>query len=237
MARTYDVPLLVLTVGTGAIDGVSFLALGQVFAGNMTGNILLFGFGLAGVPGIPALNNAVALLAFAIGAVLAGRVTRDASGLARLSRSGLTVLAGGTTLTWALAGLWTAAGAPHGPAMLGTTGLLALVLGAQAAVARRIGVPGLSTVVVTSTLVSLCTDSRIAGGTSRGWPRRIGALVAMGSGALVAAILTTRVSGAAALLLAGVMLATGTAMAARVRRREVNAAGRARRTSPGRLGR
>ena len=39
--------LLVLTVTTGLIDAVSYLGLGHVFTANMTGNIVLLGFGLA----------------------------------------------------------------------------------------------------------------------------------------------------------------------------------------------
>ena len=55
------------TAATGAIDGVSYLALDRVFTGNMTGNVLFIGFGLAGVDDIPVLNNLVALLTFLLG--------------------------------------------------------------------------------------------------------------------------------------------------------------------------
>ena len=40
--------LLVLTFTTGLVDGVSYLGLGHVFTANMTGNIVLLGFGIAG---------------------------------------------------------------------------------------------------------------------------------------------------------------------------------------------
>src|SRR5260370_38117712 len=40
--------LLVLTVGTGLLDAVSFLKLGHVFVANMTGNIVFLGFAVAG---------------------------------------------------------------------------------------------------------------------------------------------------------------------------------------------
>ena len=43
--------LLVLTVTTGLIDAVSYLGLGHVFTANMTGNIVLLGFGLAALAG------------------------------------------------------------------------------------------------------------------------------------------------------------------------------------------
>ena len=232
MTKTYDVPLLVLTVATGAIDGVSYLALDRAFTGNMTGNVLFIGFGLAGVPGLPVLNNLVALLAFMLGAVLAARLTRGATGPAKLPRSGLVVLVAGSASTLALAGLWLGTGSPEGIAMLVVTGLLALVLGAQAAAVRHIGIRDLSTVVVTMTMVNLSADSRVAGGAGAAWARRLAAIVSMGLGALVAALLTLRVDGSWALLMAGVVMAAGTAMIAAVRRREITAATHARAGDP-----
>jgi uncharacterized membrane protein YoaK (UPF0700 family) len=232
MTKTYDVPLLVLTVATGAVDGVSYLALDRVFTGNMTGNVLFIGFGLAGVAGLPVLNNLVALLAFMLGAVLAARLTRGATGPAKLPRSGLVVLVAGSASTLALAGLWLGTGSPEGIAMLVVTGLLALVLGAQAAAVRHIGIRDLSTVVVTMTMVNLSADSRAAGGAGASWARRLAAIVSMGLGALVAALLTLRVDGSWALLMAGVVMAAGTAMIAAVRRREIAAATHARAGGP-----
>ena len=43
--------LLVLTVVSGLIDAVSYLGLGHVFTANMTGNVVIAGFALAGAPG------------------------------------------------------------------------------------------------------------------------------------------------------------------------------------------
>jgi hypothetical protein len=45
--------LLVLTFSTGLVDSVSYLGLGRVFTANMTGNIVLLGFGVAGGVGLP----------------------------------------------------------------------------------------------------------------------------------------------------------------------------------------
>ncbi|GAA4955443.1 hypothetical protein GCM10023238_22610 [Streptomyces heliomycini] len=45
--------MLVLTVVTGLIDAVSYMALGRVFVANMTGNVVFLGFALAGAPGCP----------------------------------------------------------------------------------------------------------------------------------------------------------------------------------------
>lgn len=219
----YTVALLVLTVATGAIDGVSYLALDRVFTGNMTGNVLFIGFGLVGVPGIPVVNNLVALLTFMLGAAVGSRVTRRNRHGTVLPAASLVVLTVGTALTLGLAVTWLLVGALSTPVMVAITGLLALLLGAQAAAVRHTGIRDLSTVVVTMTMVGLAGDSRLAGGGGQAWLRRVAALVAMGLGALAAAALTLHVSGAAALLLAGVVMAVGVALVRRAHRLDVRA--------------
>src|SRR5580704_13632380 len=71
--------LLAMTVVTGIVDAVSFLALGRVFTANMTGNLVLIGFAFAGAPGISISRSALALLAFLSGAVLGGRMASEES--------------------------------------------------------------------------------------------------------------------------------------------------------------
>jgi uncharacterized membrane protein YoaK (UPF0700 family) len=60
--------LLVLTFTTGLVDAVSYLALGRVFTANMTGNIVLLGFGIAGSGGLPVVAPIISLAAFLLGA-------------------------------------------------------------------------------------------------------------------------------------------------------------------------
>ena len=219
--REYTIALLVLTVATGAIDGVSFLALDRVFTGNMTGNVLFIGFGLVGVDGIPLINNVVALLTFMLGAVLGSRFTRGGAEGIRLPVRSLTVLAVGTGSVLVLAAVWLVLGTISVPVMIIITGLLALLLGAQAAAVKHIGIRDLSTVVVTMTMVNLSADSRVAGGVGSAWGRRLAAIVAMGLGALGAAAIAVHGGGGAyALLLAGGLMAIGTLLTARARRLE-----------------
>src|ERR1700679_2266485 len=66
--------LLVLTFTTGVIDAASYLGLGHVFTANMTGNIVLLGFGIAGGSGLPVISPLVSLAAFLAGAALGGRM-------------------------------------------------------------------------------------------------------------------------------------------------------------------
>src|SRR5690554_6866864 len=167
MERRYVAALLVLTAGTGAMDGVSFVALDRVFTGNMTGNVLFIGFGLVGVEGIPALNNAVALLAFMVGAVVAARIVRGAASRPRLPLSSLVVIACGTVLNLACLIVWMLVGKINATVTLAFTAVLAATLGAQAAAVKSIGMRDLSTIVVTMTTVNLSTDSRLAGGSAR----------------------------------------------------------------------
>ena len=68
--------LLVLTFTTGIVDAVSFLGLG-VFTANMTGNVVLLGFGIAGSADLPIAGPFASFGAYALGAVVGGRVARS----------------------------------------------------------------------------------------------------------------------------------------------------------------
>jgi uncharacterized membrane protein YoaK (UPF0700 family) len=67
--------------------------------------------------------------------------------------------------------------------------LLALAMGVRNATVRRLGVPDLTTTVLTMTLTGLAADSPVAGGSGQGSVRRISAVVAMLSGAAAGALL------------------------------------------------
>ena len=64
--------LLGLTVTTGIVDAVSYLAFGHVFTANMTGNVVFLGFAAAGAEGLSIGRSGTALAAFLAGAVLGG---------------------------------------------------------------------------------------------------------------------------------------------------------------------
>src|SRR2546423_10298345 len=64
--------LLVLTFTTGLVDAASYLGLGRVFTANMTGNVVLLGFGIAGSQGLPVVAPVVSLGAFLAGAAVSG---------------------------------------------------------------------------------------------------------------------------------------------------------------------
>src|SRR5207249_11296337 len=72
--------LLGLTVVTGLVDAVSYLALGHVFTANMTGNVVFLGFAAAGGNGLSAPRSGTAVVAFLLGAVIGGRMATGLSG-------------------------------------------------------------------------------------------------------------------------------------------------------------
>jgi uncharacterized membrane protein YoaK (UPF0700 family) len=85
----------------------------------------------------------------------------------------------------------------------GLIATLALAMGIRNACVRRIGVPDLSTTVLTMTLTGLAADAPGFGGSGHGAARRLLAVVAMLGGALVGALLVQ----------ARIWLALGTATA------------------------
>jgi uncharacterized membrane protein YoaK (UPF0700 family) len=180
--------LLVLTFTTGTVDAVSYLGLGHVFTANMTGNVVLLGFGIAGVGGLPVVAPLVSLAAFlfgaALGGILAGKLAaRHAAHLG-------TALAIEGALV-AVATILAAAGHPRAGAFSGDLliALLAFAMGVRNATVRRIAVPDLTTTVLTMTLTGLAGDSPLAGGTGRGTTRRTAAVVTMLAGALAGALM------------------------------------------------
>jgi uncharacterized membrane protein YoaK (UPF0700 family) len=64
--------LFMLTVSSGAVDTISFLALGKVFTAFMTGNLAFLGMGIAGSAGAPSsVAVLVSMAGFAAGIYLA----------------------------------------------------------------------------------------------------------------------------------------------------------------------
>ncbi len=180
--------LLVLTFTTGLVDAVSYLGLGHVFAANMTGNVVLLGFGVAGAGGLPVLSPLIALAAFLAGAVAGGRLA------ARLADRRTLHIARSLAMEVALIGVafaLAASGAVHANRFSGdlVIGLLAFAMGLRNATVRRLAVPDLSTTVLTMTLTGLASDSLLAGHDGKGSARRGGAVLAMFGGALVGALL------------------------------------------------
>jgi len=199
--------LVALTVVTGLVDGVSYLALGHVFVANMTGNVVLLGFAIAGAPGLSAAASLASIGAFMIGALAGGRVgVRYGGHRARHLRAAAAISASLVVIAVILAAI-VGQPVPLG-ARYALIVLLALAMGMQNATARRLAVPDLTTTVLTLTLTGVAADSSAAGGTGGHPARRLIAVAAMLAGALVGAVLVLNVDLPAPLGIAVVLLGT-----------------------------
>src|SRR5579862_9684788 len=181
-------PLLGLTVSTGFIDAVSYLGLGHVFTANMTGNVVLLGFGLARAGGLPVLAPVISLLAFAAGAIIGGRLAKRY--IDRGER--LFVLGVGCEAAVVVTAAVVAAIATVHPGSAGgyaVIALLAVAMGVRNAAVRRLAVRDLTTTVLTMTITALAAESPLGGGSGQGTMRRAGAVGSMLAGALVGALL------------------------------------------------
>jgi uncharacterized membrane protein YoaK (UPF0700 family) len=192
--------LIGLTVVTGLVDAFSYLSLGRVFVANMTGNVVFLGFGVAGVGGISLVASLVAVLAFALGAAAGGRWSLRRAphrghllAVAAAAQTGLVVVAAVVALI---------AGVTGSVTRLVLVALLAVAMGGQNAVARRLAVPDLTTTVLTLTVTGLVADAT----TSRIRLRRAVPVLAMLAGAFAGGALLRWVSPSAPLWAAAAVL-------------------------------
>lgn len=187
--RSTVAALLLLTFATGLADAMSILVLGHVFVANMTGNVIFLGFWLAPKTTIDLTAVAVALPTFVGTTIVSGRLSRH---FGERTRPWITtVLATEIMLLVTLSAL---AGAGvlhyHDDTKLLMIGLLAVTFGLQHSSARQFGIQELSTTVLTSTIVSLGLDSRLAGGTGAREKLRFSVVFTMCAGALAGAAMS-----------------------------------------------
>ena len=201
------VTLAALTVVSGFVDAVSFLGLGHVFTANMTGNVVLVGFAAAGAPGFSVAASLCALGCFLAGAVAGGRIAARVRPPRALLLVVMAIEATGTAAAAVVAG--TVPALSTGWPRFTVIALLALTMGTRNSAVRRMGVPDMSTAVLTTVLTGLAAESSLAGGTNPGAGLRTTTVLCMFSGALVGAILVLHVGAAWALgVAAGIVLGT-----------------------------
>ena len=206
-ARHGPLPLLLmaLTVVTGLVDAVSYFGLGHVFVANMTGNVLFLGFATARAAEFSVAVSLVALGSFLLGALAGGRLgssTGQHRGRFLALATYVQVCAVGAAFVVSLA----VPDASGGMVAYILVVLLAFAMGLQNAVARRLGVPDLTTSVLTQTITGFAADSRFAGGANPNIGRRLVAIAAMFIGASLGALLIFHVGVRAALAVAMALL-------------------------------
>ena len=181
------VTLAALTVVSGFIDAVSFLGLGHVFTANMTGNVLLIGFAAAGAAGFSLTASLCALGAFLAGAVAGGRLALRFRPVRNLLLVAMVIEAACTAAAATVAGTMPAVSS--GWPRYTVIALLAGGVGLRNSAVRRMGVPDMSTTVLTTTLTGLASRSRLAGGTNPHARLGTTSVVCLFGGALVGAVL------------------------------------------------
>jgi len=191
-ADVSDLPLRVVLIlaafASGLIDAASHLGLGHVFTANMTGNILLLGFAVAGASGFSTSACLVSVGAFLVGAGVAGLLDRDL----RASRRRLIIEIGGEGILIAAAATvaFTTAAKAGSPGAYVTIGLLAFAMGARNDTIRRLAVQtNLTTTTLTAALTGLASDFALGGGSHVLASRRLTSLFSLLAGALLGAVL------------------------------------------------
>lgn len=203
--RLTVVALLLLTFATGLVDAISVLVLGHVFVANMTGNVIFLGFWFVPGAGVDLTAAVVAFLGFLCGTVIGGRLTRMLGGETRRWLTvALSIEVGMLVVLSILAG--TGVLGYHDNTKLILIAGLALTFGAQNVAARQFGIQELSTTVLTSTIVGIGFDSRLAGGTGEREKLRYSVIAAMCGGAIVGATLS-RITVAPVIALAAAVIA------------------------------
>jgi uncharacterized membrane protein YoaK (UPF0700 family) len=190
--------LLGLTVVSGLVDSFSYLTLGHVFVANMTGNVVFLGFALAGFGEVSIVDSLLALLAFVLGAAIAGRVAAS-----RPPHRGLLLAAGAAAQALCVVVAAVTTTVAHSTSVrLTLIALLAMAMGGQNAVVRRLGVPDLTTTVLTRTVAGLVADNTPPPVLAR----RLASVTALLTGALLGGTLLRWANISAPLWLAAVLL-------------------------------
>jgi len=196
-----DLILALLAFASSITDVLGFLALSNVFTSGMTGNTALLGLAVGQGQIFTASHSATALAGFifgvAFGAFLSG-MARHPAGLANLLIVESVCLA-------TFCAIWFAFDHPAGStAIYLLIALSATGMGIQTVAARRINVPGIPTVVFTTTLTNIvmaATDAIARHAPfSRDTKRQIGIFSIYLGGAMLAGALASRSLGALALL-------------------------------------
>ncbi|MCK9902606.1 DUF1275 domain-containing protein [Frankia sp. Cpl3] len=191
--------LLTMTALTGLIDSMTFLGLGEVFVANMTGNVAVLGFSLAGASGISGVLSLDALLCFVAGALVGGRIGTRFDHHARLWLGTVTLVQAvlvATALIFAAfplsEELQVAVDAGgrlikthSSPADYMLVSMLAFGMGLQHATAQRLARPEIPTNVLTTTITTFAIQTRLGGGRgSRGLRQLAGPALLLGSAAV-----------------------------------------------------
>jgi uncharacterized membrane protein YoaK (UPF0700 family) len=213
-ARVRDLLLSALTVSSGAVDAISFLALGKVFSAFMTGNIAFLGFRVAGAGGPGAVAVLASMVGFAVGVYASARIVQRSD--PEIWPRHVTAALGLSLIAHVVfAVVWFASdGQPSTDVSHVLLGLWALAMGVQSSAVRRLHVDGVFTTAATATIIFLVADLANWSATASERRRLAGVLLSLFVGATAGSLLLVRAHNYAPLLplvITGVAVATAMA--------------------------
>jgi uncharacterized membrane protein YoaK (UPF0700 family) len=189
--RVRDLLLNALTVSSGAVDAISFLALGKVFSAFMTGNIAFFGLRVAGASHAPGgVAIFVSMAAFAVGVYLSTKIVKLPEGSCLWPKQvtlalGISLIAHSVFLA-----VWFASnGQPTNDVAHVLLGSWAFAMGMQSAAVRTLHVEGVFTTAATATIIFLVGDITNWSATTVERRRFAGVLVSLFLGATTGGLL------------------------------------------------
>ena len=187
-----DLLLNALTFSSGAIDAISFFALGKVFTAFMTGNVAFLGLRIAGAGGPGNVAILVSIAAFSVGVYLGTRVVKPngrkgagvwprrvtiALGLSLLAQTGFLII-------------WLASrGQPSNDVAHILLGFWAVAMGIQSAAVRSLNVEGVFTTAATATFIFVMGDFVNWSESAKERVRLWGVLISLFLGALAGGLL------------------------------------------------
>ena len=187
-AAARDYRVVVLTITTGAVNAVSFLALGKVFSSIITGNLVLLGVAVTTHSSAEAIHASLAIAGYAAGILIGAPLAARSSPQVGAWPASVTATLGAELVVLAgfCAGWELSDGSPHDGGQLALLIVAAAAMGMQSAAVRRLG--HMSSTYLTSTLLAvlagLATRTR-----PEGLGRSLGALAAIVVGALAGGML------------------------------------------------
>src|ERR1700724_2675584 len=188
--RVRDLLLNALTVSSGAVDAISFLALGKVFSAFMTGNIAFLGLRAAGATAPGAVAILTSIGGFAAGVYLSTRIVQPSAGADIWPRTGSIALGVSLIAHATFLAIWFASnGQPSNNVAHVLLGLWGFAMGMQSAAVRRLRVDGVFTTAATATIIFLVGDLTKWSVTGAERRRLAGVLVSLFVGACAGGLL------------------------------------------------
>ena len=182
---------MALTLSSGAVDAISFLALGKVFTAFMTGNLVFLGLLAVGSGTQSVISVVVSIAFFAAGVYLATRIVGPSRGSGAWPHRATASLGVTAVAQACFLAVWVAGGGqPPGGVVVVLLALWALAMGIQTGTVLSLGIPGVFTTAATATLTYLMSDVAHPRSSAAEDMRRLaGVLVSLFVGAALGALL------------------------------------------------